>query len=195
MLMTKRMVAVAFSFVFIVALASVARPQQMVTVAAGTPVWVRMVDTLDTNKNKDGDRFTASLDTNLAVGNSVVVPRGATVHGRVKKSNNAGRFAGKSELQIELTDVVVGGTAYPILTGDVQQKGKSEGGETAKKTIAGAGLGAIIGGIAGNAGMGAAIGAVSGVGLSATKKGQPIVVPSETLLEFRLEQPAMFPGR
>ena len=192
--MAKRIAPIVFALAVAVCGTQAAPPQKMTTVSAGTMVWVRMVDSLDTGKNKDGDRFTATLDTNLAVGSAVVVRRGATVHGRVKKSKNAGRFAGKSELQIELTDIVVGGTAYPILTGDVQQKGKSEGGETAKKTIAGAGLGAIIGGIAGNAGMGAAIGAVSGVGLSATKKGQPIVVPSETLLEFRLEQPAQFPA-
>jgi len=176
-------------------LANAAPPQQMITVPAGTPIWVRMIDSLDTSKNRDGDRFRATLDTNIAIGASVVVPRGATVHGRVKKSSNARRFTGKSELQIELSDVVVGGTAYSILTGDVQQKGKSEGAETAKKTAVGAGLGAGIGAIAGNAGMGAAIGALGGVGLSAAKKGQPIVVPSETLLEFVLQQPAMFPKR
>jgi len=193
--MAKKIYLAVLAVFLAVALAKAAPQQKMVTVPAGTLVYVRMVDTLDTNKTKTGDRFTATLDTNLAVGNAVVVPKGATAHGRVKKASNAGRFAGKSELQIELTDIVVGGTAYPVMTSDVQQKGKSEGAQTAKKTVAGAGLGAIIGGIAGNAGMGAAIGAVSGVGLAAAKKGEPIVVPSETLLQFTLGQPASFPAR
>jgi hypothetical protein len=51
------------------------------------------------------------------------------------------------------------------------------------------GLGAIIGGISGDAGKGAAIGAVSGRGVSMIKKGQPIQFPSETLLEFSVDQP------
>jgi len=193
--MAKRIYLAVLAVVLAASVAQASPQQKMVTVPAGSLVYVRMVDTLDTEKTKTGDRFTATLDTNLAVGGAVVVPKGATAHGRVKKASNAGRFTGKSELQIELTDIVVGGTAYAVLTSDVQQAGKREGGETAKKTIAGAGLGAIIGGIAGNAGMGAAIGAVSGVGLAAAKKGEPIVIPSETLLQFTLAQPASFPAR
>jgi hypothetical protein len=53
-------------------------------------------------------------------------------------------------------------------------------------------LGAIIGGIAGG-GKGAAIGAAAGGGAGAgvqiLTKGQQVKVPSETLLEFRLQQP------
>jgi hypothetical protein len=40
---------------------------------------------------------------------------------------------------------------------------------------------------------GAAIGAVSGVGLAAVKKGEPIRVPSGTLLEFTISQPTRLP--
>jgi hypothetical protein len=56
----------------------------------------------------------------------------------------------------------------------------------------GAVLGAIIGGIAGG-GKGAAIGAgagsAAGAGVQVLTRGQQVKVPSETLLEFRLQQP------
>ena len=78
-------------------------------------------------------------------------------------------------------------------TSGFQQKSESEGAQTAKKTLGGAGLGAAIVAIAGDAGKGAAIGAVSGVGLAMVKKGEPIRVPSETLLEFSLKQPTTLP--
>ena len=52
----------------------------------------------------------------------------------------------------------------------------------------------MIGGIAGDAGKGAAIGAVVGVTAAIVQKGQRVSVPSETLLEFRLEQPASLPA-
>lgn len=164
-----------------------------VTVLAGTPITVRMVDSLDTSKTKTGDLFTATLDSNLAANGVVVAPRGTTVHGKVTKSSNARRLTGKSELQLELTNIIIDGTASPISTSGFQQKGKSEGAQTAKKTLGGAGLGAAIGAIAGDAGKGAAIGAVSGVGLAMVKKGEPIRVPSETLLEFSLKQPTTLP--
>ena len=52
------------------------------------------------------------------------------------------------------------------------------------------------GGIAGGgkgAGIGALAGLAGGTALSATKKGEQVSVPSETLLEFRLEDPTELP--
>jgi len=164
-----------------------------VTVLAGTVLMVRMVDSLDTSKTQTGQLFTATLDSNLMANGIVVARKGATVHGKVIKSENARRLTGKSELQLELTKIVINGTAHPISTSGFQQAGKSEGAQTIKKTAAGAGLGAAIGAISGNAGKGAAIGAVSGLGVSMVKKGEPIRVPSETLLEFSLAQPTTLP--
>jgi len=95
----------------------------------------------------------------------------------------------------ELSKVnVVRGTAYPFLTGDYQVKGSSRTERSAKRLIGGAGPGAAIGGIAGNAGKGAAIGATAGAVGSVVQKGKSVQVPSETLLEFRLQQPASLPA-
>jgi hypothetical protein len=169
--------------------------KKMITVPAGTSILVRMLDTLDSSKNPPGSRFTAVLETNLVVNGRVVVPKGNTVYGRLAEAKQAGRATGSSELQLELTDIVVGGTAYPLLTSDYQVKGSSSGKRSAKRLFGGAGLGAIIGGIAGNAGMGAAIGATAGAVGSVAQKGKAVKVPSETLLEFRLQQPASLPAR
>ena len=97
---------------------------------------------------------------------------------------------------MELTDIVINGTAYPLLTSTYEVKGKGEGGKTAKKVVGGAGLGALIGGIAGGgkgAGIGAAAGAATGTAVAGAKKGQQLQIPSETLLEFRLQQPVSLP--
>jgi hypothetical protein len=171
-------------------------PQKdMVTVPAGSSILVRMLDTVDSSKNPPGARFTATLETNLMVGDTVVVPKGNTVYGKLAQAKQAGRATGSSELTLELTDIVVGGTAYPLLTSDYQVKGSSSGKRSARRLLGGTGLGAAIGAIAGNAGMGAAIGATAGAVGSIAQKGQKVNVPSETLLEFRLEQPASLPSR
>jgi hypothetical protein len=172
-----------------------AMPQQkkMITVPAGTTILVRMLDTVDSSKNPPGFRFTATLETNLVVNGSVIVPQGNTVYGRLAQAKQAGRATGSSELQLELTDIVVDGTAYPLLTSDYQVKGSSSGKRSAKRLLGGAGLGAAIGAVAGNAGKGAAIGATVGAVGSVAQKGQSVNVPSETLLEFRLQQPASLP--
>ncbi|HTU50778.1 MAG TPA: hypothetical protein VMF56_09300 [Acidobacteriaceae bacterium] len=164
-----------------------------VTLLAGTLIPVRLVNGLSTSTNHTGDRFTAILDSNLVANGVVVASRGATLHGIVTKAEHARRLTGRSELQIALTDIVINGAAQQISTNGFQQKGSSEGANTAKKTAAGAGLGAAIGAIGGNAGRGAAIGAVSGVGVSMIKKGEAIVLPAQTLLEFSLAQPTILP--
>ena len=171
-------------------------PQKKVTVPAGTRILIRMIDSIDTTKQKAGYRFTASLETNLQVDNVVVAPRGTTVYGQLISASSAGRFKGSSELTLELTDIVINGTSYPLLTSDYSVRGSGEGSKTAKKVVGGAGLGALIGGIAGG-GTGAAIGvlagAAGGTAIAASKKGQQLSIPSESLLEFRLEQPAPLP--
>jgi hypothetical protein len=173
-----------------------AQNKKRITVPAGTRILIRTVDAIDSSKQKTGFRFTATLETNLQAENTVVAPRGTTVYGRLAQASSAGRMSGSSELKLELTDIVINGTANPLLTSTYEVKGKGEGGSTAKKVVGGAGLGALIGGIAGGgkgAGIGAAAGAAGGTAIAASKKGQQLQIPSESLLEFRLEQPVALP--
>ena len=170
--------------------------KKRVTVPAGTRILIRMIDPIDSSKQKTGYRFTASLETNLQAEDTVVAPRGTTVYGQLAQASSAGRMSGSSQLTLELTDIVIDGTAYPLLTSTFEVKGKGEGKKTAGKILGGAGLGAIIGGIAGG-GTGAAIGALAGAAggtaIAASKKGEQLQIPSESLIEFRLEQPATLP--
>lgn len=183
---------------FLVPSASAASPapQKKVTVPAGTRILVRTIDPIDSAKNKTGDRFTATLETNLEAEDAVVARRGTTVYGRLEQASSAGKFKGSSQLTLELTDIVMNGSAIPLLTSDYEIKGQGEGQKTAGKVVGGTGLGALIGGIAGGgagAGIGALVGAVGGTAMAGSKKGQQLQIPSESLLEFRLEQPVALP--
>jgi hypothetical protein len=76
----------------ITGLAVTAAPQKKVTVPAGTRILIRTIDSIDTTKQKAGYRFTASLETNLQVDNTVVAPRGTTVYGQLTSASSAGRM-------------------------------------------------------------------------------------------------------
>jgi hypothetical protein len=173
-----------------------AQSRKKVSVPAGTRILIRTIDPIDSSKQKTGYRFKASLETNLQLENTVVAERGTTVYGRLAEASSAGRMSGSSELSLELTDIVINGTSYSLMTNTYEIKGKGEGKKTAGKVLGGAGLGAIIGGIAGG-GAGAAIGVVAGAAggtaLAASKKGEQLQIPSESLLEFRIEQPVSLP--
>ena len=102
-------------------------------------------------------------------------------------------MAGSSELQLELTRIVIDGKDYPVVSSDYTLQGKGRGKNTAEKVGGGAALGAIIGAIAGGgkgAAIGAGVGAGAGGAVQVFTRGQQVRVPSETLLEFRLQQPA-----
>ena len=162
-----------------------------VTIPAGTTISVRTIDAIDSTRNRVGDRFEASLEEPLIVDDNVIAPKGANVYGRLEESKETGTFTGRSELRLALTGVAVDGKTVPIVTGDYDLTGKSKGASTAKRTIGGAAIGSIIGAIAGG-GKGAAIGAGTGAGVGAGSeiitKGNQVKIPSETLLDFTLEQ-------
>jgi hypothetical protein len=167
-----------------------------ITVPAGTRILIRMVDSVDSSKQETGYRFTATLETNLDVGDLLVAPRGATVYGRLAKAKSAGNMSGGAELALELTDIVISGSAHPLLTSNYQVASPGQGNKTARRIVGGTGLGALVGGLAGGgkgAAIGAGAGAAVGTTLSAATKGKQVSVPSESLVEFRLQQPVSLP--
>ena len=167
-----------------------------VTIPAGTRISVRTIDGIDSTRNHVGDRFQASLEEALMVDGNVVVAKGADVYGRLAESKESGTFTGRSQLRLELTGIVVNGQTVPVATGEYELTGKSRGASTAKRTVGGAAVGSIIGALAGG-GKGAAVGAGVGGGLGAGSevitKGDQVKVPSETLLDFTLQQELSIP--
>jgi hypothetical protein len=168
-------------------------PAQQVWVPAGTVLLVRMVDGLDTGNAYTGQLFSATLSSNLTASGYVVAYSGTTVYGQVVEANSAGRATGKSQLKLQLTQIVLSGNAIPIVTDVFDSEGKGSGRRSLRRLFGGAGLGAAIGAIAGNAGMGAAIGAVAGGVGSVVQKGDQVQIPSETLLQFTLQQAVQLP--
>ena len=163
-----------------------------VTVPVGTRLVVRTIDAVDSDKNRVGDKFQATLDTGLYVNEVLVAPKGADVYGRLEEVKEAGHIEGKAQLKLALTGIVINGQTVAISTGDYELSGKSRGSNTAKKVGGGAALGAVIGAIAGGgkgAAIGAGVGAGAGTAVQVMTKGDQVHVPSETLLEFSLDQP------
>lgn len=169
---------------------------QTVTVPSGTRITIRTIEPIDSDRNRVGDKFSATLDQALYLNDVMVVPRGASVYGRLEEVRSAGQFAGRSQLKLGLTGIVIDGRTYALATGDYDVAGKSRGANTAKKVGGAAAVGAVIGAIVGGgkgAAVGAGVGAGAGTAVQVVTKGEQVHVPSETLLEFELEQPLTVP--
>lgn len=162
-----------------------------ITIPAGTHLLVRMIDAVDSSKDKAGTLFRSSLNTPVVVDGQEVVPAGANVTIRLAVAKSAGRMTGRSELELQLVKMRTQGRVYPLVSDVYTAKGKSRGEDTAKKVGIGAAIGAAIGAIAGG-GKGAAIGAATGAGagtaIQLATRGQQVKVPSETLLDFELQK-------
>lgn len=160
-----------------------AMPAQMVTIPAGTPLLVRMMDGISSN-NKEGTRFTTTLEQDLVVNGAVAVKAGTKIYGDLRSAKKAGRAVGRSSIDIRLNQIAIGGEMPAITTSSFTEKGSSSGRKTAGGALVGAGVGAVVDG-----GEGAGKGAAIGAGVSMLKKGDTVTIPPNALLEFQLTQP------
>jgi outer membrane lipoprotein SlyB len=106
-------------------------------------------------------------------------------------AKSAGHMTGRSELALELVRMDFQGKSYALTSNDYEQTGASRGKRTAETVGGGAVLGTLLGAVIGG-GKGAAIGAATGAGagtvVQGATKGQQVQVPSETKLDFSLDQ-------
>lgn len=156
----------------------------------GTPLAMRLNQTISVKASRPGDRFSGEIaePVNGPDGN-VVIPRGTPVGGEIVAAHKRGHFKGASVLELRLTSLTLNGTEYPIETSAFMRSKKGKGKRTAAFIGGGTGLGMLIGGIA-TGGTGLLIGGLAGAGAGtatgAMTGNRDIVIPSESLLRFRL---------
>jgi hypothetical protein len=166
-----------------------------ILVPSGTTISVRTTGPLSTSKAETNETFEASMAKPVMVGDKTVIPVGAPVKGVILKSEAAGRIKGEGGLMLQVTSLTLHGKPYKMITRAVSQQAKSRGKRSAAMIGGGGGAGALIGGLAG--GKGAAIGALAGAAAGtagATMTGKrDVVIPAETVLEFKLSAPLSLP--
>lgn len=167
-------------------------PPAVVELPEGTELRVRLDEDLGSKISQPGDSFTATVSDDVRENGTVVIAKGARADGTVVDAKPLGKFAGGARLEVRLDRVHSNWGSYPVSTSSIARAEKGKGKRSTGLIGGGAGLGAIIGGLAGG-GKGAAIGALAGGGAgtagSAFTGNKQIVLPAETLLTFRLQHP------
>ena len=121
-----------------------------------------------------------------------VLPKGTKFTGHVTTSDASGRLKGRGVLGITLDSFDLRGQSYPVATSLDTRATASHKKRNIEMIGGGAGLGALIGGLAGG-GKGAAIGlgagAAAGTGTAAVTGKKQVEVPAETMFRFTLKSP------
>lgn len=164
-------------------------PPTRLTVPSGTTIPVTITQQLSAKNNNVGDSFSGELAGPVKTsGGTTVFPRGASVAGTVVGAKGRGRFKGAGDLAIQITSI----RGTPVSVGIYEREEKGKGKRTAGMIGGGGGGGALIGGLAGG-GKGALIGGLVGAGAgtaaSAFTGNKDIVIPAESVVNFRLTAP------
>jgi len=158
-------------------------------VPAGTTLSIRVNQRISVKKDHAGDRFTGELVNPVMSGNSVAIPERTHFEGVVDASHKRGHFKGASYLELRLTSMELNGQRYTLDTADNVRSKKGKGKRSAGFTAGGAGAGMLIGGLAtGGVGLvvGGLVGGGAGAGLGAITGNRDIVIPAESVVNFKL---------
>mgnify|MGYP000005850026 CR=1 FL=1 len=165
----------------------------LITLPVGTSVVVRTTSVMSTKTHQAGQSFIAHLEQPLVLDGREIAPKGAEVEGTIVESDPGGRVRDRATLAVTMTQLHLGGgRVAQISTGAVAHEANATKAKDAAKIGIGSGVGAAIGAIAGGgkgAAIGAAAGAGAGTGVVLATRGDPAVIPSETVLHFALRAP------
>jgi len=158
-----------------------ASPAKAGGLPVGTRLLVKLMESIDTRKNKAGSRFTASLEGKLMVDGQEMVAAGSKVYGQVVTAKRGGIGKKKPVLELRLIEISINGDLRPIKTNLLS--GTGEGGGAGGKVLKGAAIGGLASGSSG-----AEDGAKIGLGVAILGGGKHAGISSGTLLEFHLAE-------
>jgi len=166
--------------------------REQIVIPGRTAITVRLDETIDTKRNRAGDVVHATLTRPVVVRGETVIPAGTAFTGHVTGADDSGRLTGRAYLSVRMDSFRLKGRKYNVATTTYQQVSSSHKKRNGVLIGGGAGLGTILGAIAGG-GKGALIGAGAGAaagtaGAAATGK-KNVTIPAETPIRFTLQSP------
>lgn len=173
---------------FVQKVAYVAGDDPIIIIPRDTEIIVELDEAMDTERNREGDKFTAKVVSPAEIA-------GASVEGRIEKVTKPGRIKRRSEMLLSFDRIIISERRWSnfnaLLTevlpvkGDNVKRVDNEGTAVGKSSIkddslkvgaatgTGAGIGALAGGPVGAA-VGAGVGAAFGVGAVVIERGKHI---------------------
>ena len=98
-------------------------PTNTLTLAANTPVTVRMNEEISTKRNEEGDTFYLSVVSNVVQDGYVIIPAGARAIGTITWMTGRGAFGKSGKMEISISAIEIGSVRVPVI-GEFRQEGE-----------------------------------------------------------------------
>ncbi len=215
----KRFISVCALLSFLLWLTPAVHAQQTNAVQPGTQIRLTMATGLSSSVAHDGDPFTAVVAEPVFVGNQLLLPAGAKVHGTVMgvtRPKFFGVFRGGASLNLVFNSIEVESRIFPVQMsiislysgGPEAQKSRKDVKTTEgvvleeKRDIKGdlltggmgTGAGALVGVLFSNVARGTVIGIVGTSIYIAAKKGKDLDLPAQTGMLVRMDSTVALPA-
>jgi hypothetical protein len=215
----KRFISVFVLLSVLLWLTPVVHAQQSSAIQPGTQVRLTMASGLSTGVAHDGDPFTAIVAEPVFVGNQLLLPAGAKVHGTVTSVTRPkffSMFRGGASMNLVFNSVEVESRIFPVQMSilslysggtDTEKKRKdvkmTEGVVIQEKRDIkgdlmtgglGTGAGALVGVLFANVARGTVIGLVGTSAYIAIKKGKDVELPAQTGMLVRMDSTISLPA-
>ncbi len=161
-------------------------------VPAGMQIVVALSDSINSGKNKTGEKFDATLVEPIVVNGQTVVEEGAPITGQILLARGSSGLKSTAELVLTVNEIEAHGQAYRVTTTTVEAKEKSKTGRNVGMIGGGAAVGTAIGAIAGKkkgAIIGGVAGAAAGTGAAVLTGKKNLLYPAGSQLAFILQEP------
>lgn len=187
-----------FSLIFLSFISANAQSDSIYQLQAGTKIRVRMDNEINSKVFGVNDTFTTRIAEPIKVRESVVLPIGTIIEGRITKVKRAAAGGQNGDLTVSFETMRFANGGKREIEGVLVNDLKAESSQTANllTIIGGTALGGIFGAVSkadNGALIGAGIGAGAGTGIALLKKGQEVRIKADEKFEIELTKDVTLP--
>ncbi len=187
-----------FSLIFLSFIAIYAQPDSIYRLPAGTKIVVQMDNEINSRVSGINDTFTATISEPVRVRDSVILPIGTVVEGRVLKVKRASAGGRNGNLSVSFETLRFADGEKRQIEGVLVNELKAETSQTTNllTIIGGTAIGGIVGAVSQSDNgllIGAGLGAGAGTGIAFLKKGREVRIKADQMFEIELTKNVTLP--
>ena len=194
----KAAIAAAAFMIFVNCFSVTAQVDSIYRLPAGTRILLKMDTGIDSKVSSVNDTFTAVVAKAVVVRETVVLPAGAVIEGRVSSVSRAASGGKDGKLDVVFETLRISKETRRSIDGALVKRLEADSSQTVTflSVIGGAAIGALIGAVSktsrGTA-IGAGIGAGAGTAVALLRKGKNVGIKGSEEFEIELKKEVLLP--